>query len=173
MRFGPDSASIDVFQASGELTRYDARTGKRERRLSIAWKPPAAAQNGPRRVIQPFWQCALSQDGFALAAIIGNEIGLWDFESGKMRRTLPYPDQKNCHLALSPDGKTLATSIRYYLEDPSEDGITRYELERGQRVLSRLQPKDDRAILLAFSPDGHRLLTGFHRGSALIWDVRR
>jgi WD40 repeat protein len=36
-----------------------------------------------------------------------------------------------------------------------------------------LDPIDDRASVLVFSPDGTKLFTGFHRGSAIIWDVRR
>ena len=26
--------------------------------------------------------------------------------------------------------------------------------------------------VMAFSPDGTKLFTGFHRGSAIVWDVR-
>lgn len=43
-----------------------------------------------------------------------------------------------------------------------------YELDRGQNSL-----KDNRANVLSFSPDGTKLLTGFRKGSAMIWDVRR
>ena len=42
----------------------------------------------------------------------------------------------------------------------------------GDPVLTR-DPADDRAEVLAFSPDGTRLLTGSERGSAIVWDVRR
>jgi WD40 repeat protein len=36
-----------------------------------------------------------------------------------------------------------------------------------------LEPAEDRADVMAFSPDGTRLLTGSERGSAIVWDVRR
>lgn len=36
-----------------------------------------------------------------------------------------------------------------------------------------LESPDDRAVVLAFSPDGTRLFAGFQRGSAIVWDVRR
>jgi hypothetical protein len=35
------------------------------------------------------------------------------------------------------------------------------------------EPVDERANLLAFSRDGTKLFTGFWRGSAIVWGVRR
>ena len=36
-----------------------------------------------------------------------------------------------------------------------------------------LDAGDNQISVLAFSPDGSKLLSGFRRGSAIIWDVRR
>jgi len=44
--------------------------------------------------------------------------------------------------------------------------------ETGEQILT-LEPGDDRASVMVFSPDGDRLFTGFGRGSGIVWDVRR
>jgi hypothetical protein len=36
-----------------------------------------------------------------------------------------------------------------------------------------MEPTDGRATVMAFSPDGNRLFTGFDLGSGIVWDVRR
>jgi len=75
-------------------------------------------------------------------------------------------------LALAPDGKTVAATDVRSDENFGEDEIRLYDVETGDPVLT-LDPADDRAEVLAFSPDGTRLLTGSERGSAIVWDVRR
>jgi WD40 repeat protein len=50
--------------------------------------------------------------------------------------------------------------------------IRLYDIETGEQILT-LEPGDGRASVMAFSPDGKRLLTGFGRGSGIVWDDRR
>ncbi len=102
-------------------------------------------------------------------------VCVWDVQAGTLRRRIRYPHALGCFLALAPDGKTVATSdVRP--DSPEghfgEDKIRLYDVETGEPVLT-LEPVDDRATVLAFSPDGTRLLTGFGRGSVIVWDVRR
>ena len=100
-------------------------------------------------------------------------VCVWDVEAGTLRRRIRYPHAARLLLALAPDGKTVATSdVRVRSGDFGEDTIRLYDVETGEPVLT-LEPADDRADVLAFSPDGTRLLTGFQRGSAIVWDVRR
>ena len=66
----------------------------------------------------------------------------------------------------------LATSVWLNAGPASEDKIRLYDIETGKLVLV-LDPPDDGAVVLAFSPDGTRLFTGFHRGTAIVWDVQR
>jgi WD40 repeat protein len=75
-------------------------------------------------------------------------------------------------LALAPDGKTVAATGVRSDKDFGEVTIRLYDAETGDPVLT-LEPAEDRADVLAFSPDGTRLLTGSLRGSAIVWDVRR
>ena len=41
------------------------------------------------------------------------------------------------------------------------------------RPVLSLEPRDDQADVMVFSPDGRRLFTGFGRGTGIVWDVRR
>lgn len=102
----------------------------------------------------------------------GEWVCVWDVEAGTLRRRIRYPNAHGCFLALAPDGKTVATSEVLYAGESGEDKIRLYDVETGQPVLT-LEPLDDRADVLSFSPDGTKLLTGFRRGTAIVWDVHR
>jgi len=89
-----------------------------------------------------------------------------------LRRKFQHPHQHGCRLRLAPDGRTLATSDIRYGGDLGEDTIRLYDIETGAPILT-LDPGDRRASVMAFSPDGTRLFTGFGQGSAIVWGVRR
>ena len=127
----------------------------------------------PARPRNPvLFTAAFSADGRTMVSSSGEWVCVWDVEAGTLRRRIRYPNAHGCFLALAPDGKTVATSEVLYAGDSGEDKIRLYDVETGDPVLT-LEPVDDRADVLAFSPDGTKLLTGFRRGSAIVWDVRR
>ncbi len=66
----------------------------------------------------------------------------------------------------------MATADIFRSDDFGQDTIRLIDVVTGRRILA-LDTRDDRAVVLAFSPDGRRLFTGFDRGTAIIWDVRR
>ncbi|SDJ26667.1 WD40 repeat domain-containing serine/threonine protein kinase [Nonomuraea jiangxiensis] len=68
-------------------------------------------------------------------------------------------------LALSPDGSTVATGIRY-----STDARL-WDLRTGRQIGAPLSGGDDAPVSLAFSPDGTRLAS-CGEGSAYVWKVR-
>ncbi|MGO9468063.1 MAG: hypothetical protein ACLQIB_05060 [Isosphaeraceae bacterium] len=105
------------------------------------------------------------------AAVLSPDAHVWDVDTGKLRRSIRHLHGPECFMGLSPNGKTLAISDRLYVGEHGEDTIRLYDLETGNQVLA-LEPRDDRAVVLAFSPDGTKLFSGFHRGSAMVWDVR-
>jgi len=119
-----------------------------------------------------FYVAAFSDDGRTMVSYGRNWICVWDVERGALRRRIRYPYPPGCLLTLSSDGKTIATTESLFPGQFSEDKIRLYDIESGELVLT-LDPGDDRAHVLAFSPDDTKLLTGFHRGTAIIWDVRR
>ena len=95
-------------------------------------------------------------------------ISVWDVDTGRLRHEIPRPRGYGSSSCLSPDGRTLAT-VTY---SGGRDAIRLYDLATGQEVLA-LQPRDEGARLLQFSPDGTKLFTGFDCGSGVVWDVRR
>jgi WD40 repeat protein len=155
----------------GNVIRFNALTGHEQRRFLADARPPeqrkAARPNHP--VISA---AAFSADGRAMASFSEGWISLWDVEAGTLRRRIPYLRAETCLLALAPDGKTVAATGVRSEEDFGEVRIRLYDVETGDPVLT-LEPAEDRADVMAFSPDGTRLLTGSERGSAIVWDVRR
>jgi len=172
IHFRPDSSSLDVAMGNGDVFRYDALTGKGQRLFVADARPPEERKPvRPGGVLQLLWLGAFSDDGRTLVSYDEQMIHVWDVDTGKLRRSIRHPHGPECFMGLSPDGKTLAISDRLYVGEHGEDTIRLYDLERGDQVLA-LEPRDDRAVVLAFSPDGTKLFSGFHRGSAMVWDVR-
>ena len=93
-----------------------------------------------------------------------------DVEAGQLLRKIRHPHEHGCHLAVSPDGKTVATSDLNYAGDEGQDTIRLYDLGTGRQTLTR-DLGDNRAVVLEFSPDGTKLFTRFMRGTATVWDV--
>ena len=103
-----------------------------------------------------------------MVSSIARWIHVWDAETGELKRRIASPHRPGCQLAVSPDGKTLAASDVF--ADRGKNAIRVYDAESGERLLV-LDPGDDRAGVLCFSPNGRKLFSGFHGGTALVWDV--
>jgi WD40 repeat protein len=167
-------ASPVWFQAAlkdGNVIRCNGLTGREDRRFLADGRSPAQ-QKGGRPEDTAISAAAFSADGRTMAASSGGCVCVWDVAAGSLRRRIPYPHARDCVLALAPDGKTVATSDAPNERDFGEDQIRLYDVETGEPMLT-LEPENDRAHLLAFSPDGTKLLAGFQRGSVLVWDVRQ
>jgi WD40 repeat protein len=89
-------------------------------------------------------------------------LGVFDQSSGRRLLQLKPEERWVEHLALSPDGKTLAYG---------RDKVHLVEVATQKEILSR----DDgvRSIeSLVFSPDGETLAIGGHEGNLLLWNWR-
>jgi WD40 repeat protein len=171
MQFEAKSPWFAAALKDGAVIRYNALTGHEQRRFLADWRTPEQ-KKAQRPGGLAMWHASFSADGRTLVSTQMEWIYVWDVESGAMRRKIRHPHQNGCNLTLAPDGRTLATSDLLYSEDPGEDTIRLFDIESGAEVLT-LQPRDDRAYVLAFSPDGTRLFAGFRRGTGIVWDVRR
>jgi WD40 repeat protein len=89
-----------------------------------------------------------------------------------MRRRIRQPNPAGCPLALTPDGRTLATSDNWDGDHLGQNTIRLFDVEAGEQVLA-LEPGNDRVGVMVFSPDGGRLFTGLDRGFGIVWDVSR
>ncbi len=171
MQFRPASLDLLLADGNGDVIQLDGLTGKEQRRFLADFRTAEEKLAAGRQQFQ-LWQANFSADGRILVSSSADVVAVWDVETGTMLRNIRHPHAHGCHVALSPDGKTLATSDLQYAGDPGEDIIHLYDLETGEQVMT-IEPQDSRAGVLVFSPDGTRLITGFDRGSATVWDVRR
>jgi WD40 repeat protein len=170
MRFHPNSTFLEAVTGDGNVIRFNALTGREQGRFVADGRTPEQQKVG-RRSNPSVFRAAFSADGHTMASSSNEWVCVWDIDAGTLRRRIRFPNAHGCFLTLSPDGKTIATSELLYAGDPGEDRIRLYDVDTGEVVLT-LDPGDDRADVLAFSPDGTRLFAGFHRGTAIIWDVR-
>jgi WD40 repeat protein len=113
---------------------------------------------------------AYSPDGTWLAAAGGvpgsfGEIAIFDAKSGALSRTLRGHRDYVYQLAVSHDGKRLA-SCGY------DKSIRLWDVESG-RVLSVLREHTDAVFAVAFSPDDTWIASGAGDRSVKIWDAQK
>jgi WD40 repeat protein len=76
-------------------------------------------------------------------------------------------------MALSSDGRWLAASSHFDAVCPGQCEVIRlYDFATGE-LKARLRGHRNKAVSLAFSPDGTKLISGSGDTSAIIWDVER
>jgi WD40 repeat protein len=93
----------------------------------------------------------------------------WDLADGLRRATVLVPVMPYLFsLAVSPDGKTLATTTGGWGGQQAE--IKFWDVATGQARLAKT-PLKGSAFSLAFSPDGKTLATGGQDRAVLLWDV--
>lgn len=149
--FSPDSRILVSGDRDGTIILWDVETGDQRKRLTGPTKPIGAL--------------AFSTDGKTLVSGSGNEIRLWDVNTGNAISSLDAV--KNvASLALSPDGKTLASG--------TEDGqIQVWNLAATPQVQSTFTGHRGSAYVLMFSPDGKTLASGGSDGTILLWDMEQ
>jgi WD40 repeat protein len=166
MQLRSNTSLLEAATSDGNVVRFNALTGREVRRFRIDGRPPEERDAQPGR--PALLRAAFSADGRTLASNARDWIYIWDVESGMMRREIRLSHEDGCVLALAPDGRTLAIGTGPF----PEDAIRIVDVESGaERIV--LHPGDRGPRLLVFSPDGTKLLSGFDRGSGIVWDVRR
>lgn len=91
-------------------------------------------------------------------------VELWDPRTGKIAVSLQaHADFIRC-VAISPDGRRLATGS-------ADKTVKVWDLPTGRELLT-LRGHRDSVLLLSFNADGTRLASGAYDGAIRIWDVR-
>ena len=153
----------------GNVIRFNGLTGHEQRRFLADVRTPSSRK--PRARASPIFTAAFMRgwrhDGRSARDVWEPACGMsWP---ARRRRKIRYPHAHGGFLALSADGKTLAIADDRQVDRTLGRGQDRPDhVETGEPVLA-LEAVDDLRHVLAFSPDGTKLLTGLKRGSAIVW----
>jgi sugar lactone lactonase YvrE len=143
------------------IRHWDVETGREIRRLTGH--------------IGAVLSVAISPDGHrALSGGMDHTVRLWDLTTGKELRRFQGHTNKVTSVCFSPDGRWAASgSGRTVRSDnlmPIDPVARLWNVETGQEV-RRFEGHTDGVACVAFSPDGHRLLTGSADNSVRLWQV--
>ena len=146
--FSPNSKVLASGGEDGAILLWDIETGKRLSNLTRHTKSIGAL--------------AFSADSKTLASGDGNEIHLWDVNTGDLTGTLDAVENVKA-LAFSLDGKTLVSG--------SEEGLIQaWKADSDYQIQVTLKGHQASIGVLMFSPDGKTLASGSYDGTILLWD---
>jgi WD40 repeat protein len=172
MQFQPNSSFLEAALTDGDVIRFNALTGREQSRFHADGRTLEQKKRFVKNPDGYISTAAFSTDGRTLVSSTVGRVDVWDVEAGTLRRRIRRDNANGSILALAPNGKLLATADLPHGGYVGEDRIRFHDIDTGEQVFA-LELVDDQARVLAFSPDGTRLLAGFQRGSAIVWDVRR
>lgn len=111
----------------------------------------------------PVEAVAFTPNGQILAASQGRQINLWDWQTGQLKATLVGHSGEVHAIAISPDGKILASGS-------ADRSIKFWNLATG-KLLGTLHESNGEILSLTFSPDGKILASGSGEGNIILWQV--
>ncbi|MEX2287177.1 MAG: M56 family metallopeptidase [Planctomycetaceae bacterium] len=172
MRFSPDGRYVLIAEYDGKVTKWDTSAEAQDVTFVADWRKHVDVEG---RVPRDPWlgDAKFTSDGKTLVTSTNENMLIWDVDTGRPTGKIVVPSAKHgFHIAIAPDNRTLVTSESNYANEPGTDLIRLFDIKSRELVLS-LQPDGDRATSFAFSPDSTQLTTGFGRGTATVWDIKR
>jgi WD40 repeat protein/tetratricopeptide (TPR) repeat protein len=146
--FSPDGSRVATASNDGTAKVWDAESGRELNTLI-----------GHSRVL---YAIAFSRDGKLLATGGSDYAQIWDAASGRLLHELS--DEGTVHgVALSPDGRTLAT-VNF-----ASPTVTIWDVNSGHK-LRTLDGHTAAGFAVAFSPDGSKLATANMDKTVRLWN---
>jgi len=155
--FSPDGKTVAAASHADKLIRLvDVTTGKTLWTTALAGEDPHAHS----LLFTPDGKTVITGhgDGF---------VRLWEAASGAKARQFRAHDETVLALALSPDGRTLATSSESH--DGGEHTVRLWETATGKPLARYAAPQTDITDLV-FSPDSRRVATS-EEGAVHVWEA--
>lgn len=156
------------------LRLLDARSGERRVKVEGGDQSYYGRVTQLGRMAHP----AFSMDGKLLAAVSGDDVHVWNVDSGKKLRTIRKLTGTPKAIAFSPDGRLVAVATVNSRWPVADSDITLRELSTGKEV-NKLRGKNDFILCLRFVLEGRALLIGslqygasIAMGTVKFWDLR-
>ncbi len=148
--YSPDGKLLATYRGGNKVMLFDAKTGNPRKTLEIPEKVPGRSYQDAECI-------AFSPDSKTLATGGGHTGYLLDVATGRVRATLPHEaredqEDKVLGVAFSPDGKLVATACM--------DGIAKLWDATTGKVKATLKGEHPYFNMVAFSPDGRKVLVG-------------
>jgi WD40 repeat protein len=155
--FSPDGKTV-----ASERRIWDATTGE----VLVAFRDRDEQNNRNANFIPIFY----SPDGRQVVTIENEGARVWDVASGQEARWAVRARIYNDHVALSGDGRYLATGGLVVHLRASDPPIRLWELISGQEVAT-LVGHETSTCGLSFSPNGRLLASCSNDATVRVWDV--
>jgi WD40 repeat protein/tRNA A-37 threonylcarbamoyl transferase component Bud32 len=158
---------VELWDANaGRLLRHFAppplTTGRRFLGLSLGWLEERQRQRHVAEI--QIGHIAFTPDSKLLVYSTQQHVIIREVASGRLVNRFRTTETPILSLALSPDGRTLATGA-------NDRTVHLWEIPGG-RELAHWQAHESAVLCLAFSPDGALLGSGSREGTLKLWHLR-
>jgi WD40 repeat protein len=187
VRFSADDQRLVSFGDDSYLRVWDMLTGKLKAEHRFRPDDPLGGKGGDDEADERMemirgWQVVdLGSDGRTLVIGTGKDVRVLDTETGKERFKLEVDPGRVQQLSLSPHSKRLVTDgpgaalvqpkVGQRMERPKDFQVTVWDLTEAKSILKFRVPGSIFGGLLAFTPDGKRVVTGKTENSLAFWDA--
>jgi WD40 repeat protein len=162
--FSPDGKTLYSVGSDKKLRTWDITAAKVTRTVEINGHAGPSVN-----------RAAISRDSKRVATceMFGKVVVITDVASGEQVREIVIPDTLGNLLAISADGRILASACQPISNTDTrfDERIHLWDIATGQELFSFDASTDGTVATLCLLPDGKTLVAGMDRGTALVWDI--